>query len=507
MAKSQTKRIVDMKYKPPGAISASFLKSTANVRMIMGPYGSGKTSVCCWDIMIKAIRQRPSPVDGVRYSRYLIIRDTYEQIKKSALLTWHTWFPKEMGEWHAGPPGEHFIEFDHPAGDGTTVHLHLMFVGLGDHSVESVTKGLEITGAYINEADLLSEEVLNAIRKRCGRYPSKLHGGASWYGVILDMNAPDVENWAWKRFFIKKRKNHMTFRQPGGMIKLEDGSYILNPAAENVENLPDRYYEMEVEEMLDDPEIMDADWLIQRMIMNEPGYARDGKPVFKNFRDSRHVAKNPIQVDPTRKITIGGDGGRTPALIFMQQLANGQWGILKEICMEGAIAEDAGELAMIKIRDWGWHNYEFEAFGDPATDHGNETSHDSWMDLIQRAMNINWTAAPGNNDLTLRLGVINKALKTDIMGEPGFLLSPECPNLRKGFNSGYHYKKHVIGGHATYAEKPAKNESSHPMDALQNGMLGGGGMASYLHRGQQTAETQKYLSQTSVMTDDQIGMT
>jgi hypothetical protein len=32
---------------------------------------------------------------------------------------------------------------------------------------------------------------------RIGRFPGSISGGCQWRGLILDMNAPDVENWTY----------------------------------------------------------------------------------------------------------------------------------------------------------------------------------------------------------------------------------------------------------------------------------------------------------------------
>jgi hypothetical protein len=46
--------------------------------------------------------------------------------------------------------------------------------------------------------------------------------------------------------------------------------------------------------------------------------------------------------------------------------------------------------------------------------------------------------------------------------------------LRKGFNGGYKYKIVSYSGEARLAMEPDKNQYSHPHDALQYMMMGGG---------------------------------
>ena len=46
-----------------------FIESNAFVQGLMGPVGSGKSYACAAKIMMKAVSQKPSPIDGIRYSR------------------------------------------------------------------------------------------------------------------------------------------------------------------------------------------------------------------------------------------------------------------------------------------------------------------------------------------------------------------------------------------------------------------------------------------------------
>ena len=61
-----------------------------------------------------------------------------------------------------------------------------------------------------------------------------------------------------------------------------------------------------------------------------------------------------------------------------------------------------------------------------------------------------------------------------VEGRPGFLISPECPTLIKGFMNGYQYRRMKVSGEARHEDKPDKNKYSHVHDALQYLMLGAG---------------------------------
>ena len=54
-----------------------FLNNDAFFRGLLGPVGSGKSYACAAEIFLKAVQQRPSPVDNTRYTRFVIVRNSY----------------------------------------------------------------------------------------------------------------------------------------------------------------------------------------------------------------------------------------------------------------------------------------------------------------------------------------------------------------------------------------------------------------------------------------------
>ncbi|MFN9358540.1 MAG: hypothetical protein ACK6A4_17270, partial [Alphaproteobacteria bacterium] len=80
------------------------------------------------------------------------------------------------------------------------------------------------------------------------------------------------------------------------------------------------------------------------------------------------------------------------------------------------------------------------------------------------------------------------ALNRMVDGKPGFVLSPSCPTLRKGFSGGYHYRRvHSGAAGPSFHEAPAKNHYSHIHDSLQYALLAMGGAEAVLHRGDRSA--------------------
>ena len=122
---------------------------------------------------------------------------------------------------------------------------------------------LELTGVWINEAREIPKSIIDACTMRVGRFPSMRDGGATWYGVICDTNAPEEDHW-WpvmagdvpvldhisreEALMLVKPDNWKFFTQPSAMLENKDDKnnligYKNNPKCENNKNLTKDYYE------------------------------------------------------------------------------------------------------------------------------------------------------------------------------------------------------------------------------------------------------------------------
>lgn len=446
------------RYTPAGATLKAFHESPAFVRGIMGPIGSGKSTACVIEILRRAAMQTPSP-DGIRRSRWAIIRNSYPELKSTTIKTWQEWCPPEFGR----------INFDSPitqhvkTGD---LDLEVLFLALDRPEDQRKLLSLELTGAWINEAREIEKPILDALTGRVGRYPSRMQGGATWSGVLLDTNPPTSEHWWYRLAEEDTPSDWAFFRQPAG-----DG-----PDAENVENLPPRYYERARSGK-------DDDW-IKVYVCGAYGFVLEGRPVFPSFRDSVHTADQALPAAPGLALMIGVDFGLTPAAVIGQKLPDGRWWILDELVAENTGILRFGEtLAAYLRRHYPEHQVGI-GFGDPAGNQRAQTDERTALDIIRQTTGWRWVPAP-TNDATMRLEVVSAALNRMIDGKPGFVLSPRCAMLRKGFAGGYHFRPVRSGSGTTYHETPAKNAYSHPHDALQYLLLGGGEHDVVLNRSRQ----------------------
>ncbi len=476
----------EISYQATPTIS-KFHKSNAMVRGLMGPLGSGKSVGCCIEILQRSLAQAPSS-DGVRRTRWAVVRNTYSQLKTTTIKTWEQWIPKEICKISMSPPIKGVME-QGPLPDGTYVEMEVYFISLDKPQDVGKVLSFELTGAWVNEARELPFEIVKAIYSRTARYPSPSDtpDGITWTGMIMDTNPPSTDHWWYKAAEkgddeLKKSilqgdeeddrdYSWQFFRQPAAILPETNSEgkitgYVANPKAENVKNhaLGYKYWMRYVGEY-------DAEW-IKVHCCSEYGSIFDGKPVYLgSYNDLFHVAKRPLGVFRKEPLHLGIDFGLTPACIIGQISPNGQLRILRElICQRGGIKQFTENVIKPTLAQLfpGMHVI---ATGDPAGMQGSQADELTCFDALA-SCGIPASPAPTNVFLQRRSAVINR-LNRIADGQPGFLLDPSCKMLRDGFIGGYHFRRlQVTGSEGMFKEEPAKNKYSHPHDALQYLILG-----------------------------------
>src|SRR4051812_21002437 len=201
------------------------MRSEAFFRLIAGPVGSGKTTACIFELLRRAMQQAPA-ADGLRHTRFAIVRQTLKQLKDTVL--------KDIEQWLKGLVA-------YKVSDNTVyvsfadVRSEWLLIPLDDPEDQRRLLSMQLTGAWLSEAIEMDTEIVQPVLGRCGRYPGmgmKPDGfvGAwpSWFGAIADTNMPS-EGSEWHKYMeLDTPVDWAIFRQPGGM---EEG-------AENLENLP-----------------------------------------------------------------------------------------------------------------------------------------------------------------------------------------------------------------------------------------------------------------------------
>ena len=107
-----------------------FLQDNSFVRGLMGPVGSGKSYACAAEIMMRAVRQKPSPHDNVRYTRFVIVRNSYPELKTTTIKTWQEIFTENtFGPMLYTPPITHHIRLP-KRGDACGIDCEVIFLAL-----------------------------------------------------------------------------------------------------------------------------------------------------------------------------------------------------------------------------------------------------------------------------------------------------------------------------------------------------------------------------------------
>lgn len=437
-------------YTPP-AIAKKFMQSNALVRGLMGPMGSGKSTTCCMELVRRACMQEKGP-DGIRRTRWLVVRNTYPELRDTTIRTFQEWFSPFVipGNYTTTAPPKQILQFD-------DVNMEVIFAALDTPEDTRKLLSLDITGAWLNEARELPKEVIQYLIGRIGRFPSKKDGGASWRGIIMDTNPPDDSHWWYKSFEVDPSPDFKIFKQPSGLAK----------NAENRENLPDDYYEKLLSAM--DNQTADV------MVHGKYGFVRHGEPVYKNvWDDTLHVSSIPLEPLPimmNKPVIIGLDFGLTPAAVFLQKTIQGQWLVLHEIIPETFVgAEQFIPMIQDVMKAYYHAKQKFDIVGDPAGNQRAQTDARTAFDVF-RSHGLHTRPSPTQSTAD-RLMCVRQPLARTIDGKPGLLLSPTCKNIRKAMNGGYHYK--ISQSTGEIKESPEKNEYSHISDALQYGLAGGG---------------------------------
>lgn len=428
----------------------------------MGPVGSGKSVTCCVELFNLMREQAPNK-EGVRKTRWAVIRNTYRELEDTTMQTWFDWFPKTLGHYLAKSM-THIVEFpycdENGHYDGTVVRSEVIFRALDRPNDIKKLLSLELTGAWVNEARELPLAIIRMLRTRVGRYPSKREGGPTWHGVIMDTNPPDDDHWWFTMFEERRPKSWKLWKQPSGM----------SPEAENIKNLPETYYE----DML---EGNDQAW-IDVYVHGKYGFVLEGKPVYPEYKDDVHAADKILEYDPTLTLHVGIDFGLTPAALLGQKTPTGQWRIIDELVTEDMDAKSFGkELHNLLQRDY--RDARLEITGDPAGEQRAQTDKRTPFDMLA-SEGINATPAH-TNDFNLRRDAVADPMKRlDFVGEPAFLVSPKAKKFRKAMMGGYKYRRIQVANEDRYHDKPDKNMYSHVAEAGQYMFLGAGEDAAML---------------------------
>lgn len=462
-----------MKFKlltrPQGPVLSKYMLSKKRICLIRGPLGSAKTFASCEKVFKIMCNQAPNQ-QRLRKTRAYAIRNTYSDLNTTTIKDWLELFG-DLGSFTAGGmhPPTHRLRFRLP--DKTIVESEIVFLALDRPQAIKKLRGSQVTVFWLNETKELPKEVIDMADLRHGRYPSAMDGGPTWHGMIGDYNSPDEDHWLYEMAEETQPPDWEFFVQPGGVMKemIFDtsipgreqmrwtGKWIENPDAENVPNLPKDYYMLGMQGK-------DDSW-IDVNLANSYGTVVEGKPIYKEqWNDALHI--NPdLKVDPALDLVIGLDFGLTPSAIIGQETPTGAVHVLHEVTADGMGIKQFVKHALKPLLNKEYRGYKKHYVGDPA---GNKRNDNDEITVFKTLNDLGLDPDEANtNDPDIRWEAVREPLQRLIEGKPGFQMHPRCKVLRKGFNSGYSFRRLMITGEIRFSDRATKNRFSHPHDALQ----------------------------------------
>jgi hypothetical protein len=437
-------------YNAPPTISRFMLDDEHEVRLILGPYGSGKTTGCIMELARRMLEEHPD-AKGVRHTRFVIIRNTAQQLRQTILEDIRKWLSPAMT--YKVTDSTLVFEFKHPTQG--FIKSEWMLIPLDKPEDQQRLLSLNITGGWVSEFREIPIAVVEALLGRCGRFRPLGVNENKWYGIIGESNPPDEDSEWYKKLEITRPASWHLYKQPGGM----------EAHAENLENLRKNYYTSLIESN-------SPDW-VDVHVHAKYGKSLSGQAVWRaSFRPDFHVTYNDVQPIPGRSIMIGQDFGRTPASLISQIDGRGRLVIFRELATVDSGIE---QFCVSHLRPEMFAYFPGVShfmIGDPSGRFKGQTTEESPFDVLKR---LGFKVYPAStNDIEPRLRAVEQLFLRQIDGGPAVLICGQgCPQLVQTLKFNYRYKRKKDG---QLDESP---EKTHPWsdlaDCLQYLALGANG--------------------------------
>lgn len=415
-----------------------FHRSGEQIRCIVGPVGSGKTSAAAWEVcyyLPHFLAER----HNIKKTRWLIVRNTYAELRDTTQKTVFEWFP--FGE-EKKQRMEYVLHY--PEG----IEVEILFRSCDRPEDMKKFKSLEITGYWIDESIEVSHKIKRMLKNRIGRFPPKC---PARFGIETT-NPPDVEDptywqFSWNNF----PPGPATEKEP-----LKNHSGFWQPPNENKDNLRPGYYEDLRKDYIDNP-----DW-IDVYIEGKPGVIIQGKSVYNNFDRQFHESTESLAWTKGKLYCGWDNSGNIPACAVIQIPSPMQAHVLAEFTHDRMGIVDFGNYVN-NMMSMMFPGYEAEHWGDPAGEakyskpRGGLTSN---AELMRNECGID--VQPSEQNLIARIESVDKLLARI----KGLLIDPRCRKLINGFLGGYHYpESRAVPGQ--YGPTIVQNKYAHIHSALQ----------------------------------------
>jgi hypothetical protein len=403
--------------------------------------------------------QQAPASDGIRYTRFAIIRQSLKDLKSTILKDIRSWFGA-IADWRVSE-STIYLEY----GD---VYSEWLFIPLDEPDDVKRLLSLQLTGAFVNESIETDLNLLSDIAGRVGRYPNNNTGVCSWSGIWCDTNAPILST-PWANFISTPPPQWQIFHQPSGLslpvfdtVAIRDASGAVAYTRQQIsgaENLP--HLNQTAETILlpeDDPHrikqgrgyyerlvsVGSPDY-IRRYVNSEFGRDPSGTAVFaESFRIDYHVSQTPLQAVYSRLLLVGQDFGRSPWSLICQLDHSGRLLVLEEVPGRGPTGENIGleQHASINLRpvmlQERYAGRPVTLIGDPSGMAKDNMFEMNSFDLLKFC---GFTTEPApTNDLEPRLRAVEGFLNAQRGGGPAILIDgARCPTLVAALNGQYKF--------------------------------------------------------------------
>lgn len=293
----------------------------------------------------------------------------------------------------------------------------------------------EIGFFALDEADEIPYETFKTLRTRL-----RLKGVAQ-YG-LLAFNPTDKFHWIY-HFFVKEMNAK----------RAKTRELFSNTTEENMVNLPSDYMDV-LRDTYEGDEL-------KRYLYGEWGAITNDWAVWPEFRESIHVAKEPILPVAGIPIIRAHDFGMTAACSF-HQFVDGVWNVLHPEVQE--FGKGAEQFAPI-VNQLSFNNYRDSAFIDVSEPFaGNRSTADASRTCQKVYADHGINLKIDNNPWSDRVGCVAKALTRLVDGKAMMQIDPRNEIIIGGMSGAYKYEK---GTSVKTAHAIQDNDYTHLMDTLQ----------------------------------------
>jgi hypothetical protein len=428
--------------------------------------------------MARRMAQQAPAADGIRYTRFAIIRQSLKDLKSTILKDIRAWFGN-IADWRVSE-STIYLEYGE-------VYSEWLLIPLDEPDDVKRLLSLQLTGAFVNESIETDINLLSDIAGRVGRYPSGELGPCTWSGIWCDTNSP-IMNTPWASFLEAPPPQWQIFHQPSGMSPDAENLPHLNQTAETVllpEDDPVRikqgrgYYERLMEVGSEDYK--------RRYVFAQLGRDPSGAAVFaESFRYDYHVSISPLEPVYSRMLIVGQDFGRSPWSLICQLDHSGRLLVLEEVPGRGPTGENIGLEQHCKqnliptLLSARYAGRPIGLVGDPSGRAKDSLFEWNSFDVLK---NCGLAAEPApTNDLDPRLRGVEQFFIRNIQGGPAILIDgTRCPTLVAALNGQYKFDVDQDKSGGTYQK--AIPEKLHPWsdvaDCLQYVCLVTGNAGAY----------------------------